>query len=96
MTINETMALMKVVRERVFDLKNIRMTTATKSKTRRGIGENQYEEESEPQYDTKIIDRKITELQNWLFVADAAVKQANAMTKINIVANVEELLAPIE
>jgi len=96
LTVNEAMVLMKAIRERVGDLKNIRMNTTVKSKTRRGFGENQYEEETEPQYDVKAVDRRITELQNWLFIADAAIKQANARTEIKVEADVEKLLAPLE
>jgi hypothetical protein len=96
MTVNEAMALMKVVRERVGDMKQLRTQVAVKTKERRGYGENQYEEESDPQYDAKSLDRRIVELQNWLFIADAAVKQSNARTDISIPADVEKLLAPLE
>jgi hypothetical protein len=50
----------------------------------------------EPQYDVKAVDKKIVELELFLFKADAAVKQANATTQINIEANVDMLLAPLQ
>ena len=96
MTINETMVLVKVIKERLHDLKELRLSTAIKTKLRRGYGDSLTEEESDPQYDTKMVDRRITELQNWLFRADAMIKQSNARTELPITADVEKLLAPLE
>ena len=96
MTINEAMVLIKVIRERLNDIKQLRTEVSVKTRIRRGFGENQYEEETEPQYNVKAVDRKIVELQNWLFIADSAIKQANARTEISIIADVDKLLAPLE
>ena len=95
-TINEAMVLMKQVRERMNDLNEIRMETTIKRISRRGYGDTQTEEIVEPQYGLKAVDKKITELQNWLYRADAEVKQSNARTEITILADVGTLLAPLE
>lgn len=96
MTINEAMVLIKAVRERIQDLKQVRLSVVVKSRTRRNYGTEIIEEENEPQYDAKVIDRKIVELQNFIFLADAKIKQANAKTEIDLNIDVGTLLASLE
>ncbi len=96
MTVNEAMVLIKALRERIGDLKQIRLSVTVKSKTRRIYGTETSEEDNEPQYDAKAVDKKITELQNFLFLADAKIKQSNARTEIDLDADVGNLLAPLE
>ena len=96
MTINEAMVLIKVVRERIQDLKQVRLSVVVKSRTRKMYGTEQEEEINEPQYDAKAIDKKVTELQNFIFQADAKIKQSNAKTEIDIDVNVGNLLAPLD
>lgn len=93
MTINELLCLIKAVRDRLSSLKGIRgqVTTSTVS----FYGDTQRKEVT-PQYDVKAVDKKIVELETWLFKADAAIKQANAITKVDIDADVEKLLASVE
>ena len=68
---------------------------ATRKIERYGIGENMREEITEPKYDIKEVDKKIVELETFLFRADAAVKHANATTSISLNADVEKLLSPL-
>lgn len=96
MTVNEAMVLIKTVRERMQDLKQIRLSVTVKTKTRRNYGNESTEEDNEPQYDAKAVDRKVTELQNFIFLADAKIKQANARTEIDLDTDVGNLLAPLE
>ena len=91
MSINECLVLQKSVRERVNELKNLRSQVSTKE---RYFGEK--EKTVEPLYDVLKVDKKITQLEMWLFKADAAVKQSNATTEISVEANVDVLLAPLE
>ena len=96
MKINEAMVLIKAIRERIQDLKQVRLSVVVKSRVRRNYGTDQEEEINEPQYDAKVIDRKITELQNFIFLADSKIKQANAQTEIDMDVNVGNLLAPLD
>jgi len=91
MTINELLVCMKIVRERLSDLKGLRSQVAT---TERYYG--QVEKSVEPQYDLKKVDRKITELQNFLYLADATIKQSNATTIADINMDMDELLSPLD
>ena len=91
MTVNELLVLMKMVRERMKDLKDLRSELAVRE---RFFGST--EKEKIPQYDVKLVDAKITMLQNFIFKADAKIKMSNAKTKVDIDVNVDELLAPME
>jgi len=95
MTVNETMALQKAVRERLSQLRRLRDEVAVKRTTTWMDRDNDKKEDIEPQYDVKAVDKKITELELFLFQADSRVKQSNALTKIEIEASVEKLLAPL-
>lgn len=95
MTVNEAMVLVKVVKERLNDLKRIREQVVVKSTSRRSYNGETVEDNVQPQYEVRAVDNKITELQNFLFLTDASIKQANAMTQINVVVDVEKLLAPL-
>lgn len=93
LTINELLVLMKVVRERLCELRSLKNQVAMKT---RYIDINSKERIEEPQYDIKVVDRKVVQLENWLFKADSAIKQSNAVTKIDIVADIDDLLAPLQ
>jgi len=93
MTVNELLVLQKEVRSRVNDLKHLRSQVSTTDRTY--FGDTQ-RKEIEPQYDVKLVDKKITELETWLFKADSAVKQSNAMTQVKVEADVDKLLAHLE
>jgi hypothetical protein len=93
MKINELLSLQKMVRERKNELAGLRSQVAVRTSYY-----GQKESTSEPQYDVKKVDRKITELQNWLYQVDAAIKMTNAVTEVvgNLKVDVDELLAPLE
>lgn len=91
MTINEALCLVKVVRERLGELRSLRAQVATKD-TYYGDGNKIVE----PMYDVKIIDRKIVYLENFLFQTDSKIKTSNAITQIDMNVDVETLLAPLE
>jgi len=91
MTINELMVVMKAVRERVNDLKGVRATTSRKI-TYFG----QKDSVEEPQYDVKSVDKKITELQNFLLIADSKIKMTNAVTNVDLTVDINKLLEPLE
>ena len=92
MTINETLALVKAVKERVGELRTLRGQVSTRESWL-GLDKNKV---VEPQYDVKAVDRKVTELELWLFKADAAIKQSNATVQIALDSNVDKLLESLQ
>jgi len=91
MSINELLVLMRRIKERIKKLEELKGSVSTKEYYTRGDSEKRVE----PQYDLKSLDKKVMELENFLFKADAAIKQSNAVTKIPIDVNVDALLAPL-
>ena len=92
MTVNELLVLMRRVRERVKNLESMKSHVSTRESWMRGDAEKIIE----PNYDVKALDKKIMELENFLFKADAAIKQSNARTEVAMDINVDALLAPLE
>jgi hypothetical protein len=92
MTVNELMVLMKTVKGRMGQLQALQQSVA-KKESFFDRGENKL---VEPQYDVKQVDKKIVEIQNFLYFADAKVKQSNAVTKVDIVCSVDSLLSPLQ
>lgn len=99
MTINEAMVLMRTLRSRIADLQTIRNANAIRVR-RWDILPNGAEKERvevEPQYDPRVVDKKIVEIETIIFKLDSAIKHANAMTKVDVEGvDVERLLTPIQ
>lgn len=95
-TINEFMVTKKVLIERVMDLKALRQQTAVEKHTTQRYGETATEIVSEAKYDTKLLDRRITEIQNALLLVDSAIKQSNASVQIELAVDIDRLLSPME
>ena len=89
-TVNELLSLCKAVRGRLNSLEGLRDKVSVQETI---FG--QKEKLVEPQYNVKEVDKRIVKLQNFLFEADSKIKQSNAMTSVEIVADSEELLSPI-
>ena len=98
MTINEGMVLQKAVRSRMNDLVNIRNANLVSRRTFDIYRDGAEKERTEitPQYDPKLVDTKVVELEMFLFKLDTAIKRANSRSEIEIVADVDKLLAPIQ
>ncbi len=92
-TVNELLVLMSTIRKRIGDLNTIRLEVSNKET--RYFGNNE-QKVSEPQYDFKNVDKKIVELQNFLYEADAKIKQTNAQTVVDIEVDVKSLLEPMK
>lgn len=95
MSINQVLSLTKIVRERLSELRQLRSSVATKERVFFG-DEEQKRKEVEPQYDIRLIDRKVIELENFLFLADSSVKASNAQTLLNLNIDVSKLLEPLQ
>ena len=91
MTVNELMVVVKIIKERVSDLKTLREKTSVQERYY-----TQTEKVIEPQYDVRVLDRRVTELQNFLIKADSAIKQSNALTNVDFTVDVDALLKPLE
>lgn len=86
MTVNELLVVVKIVRERLNDLKLLRTEVANE---KRFYGDA--ERVVEHKYEVVKVDKKITELQNFLMKADRAV----AVTEVAFIVNAEQLLEPL-
>lgn len=92
LSINQLLSLMRVVRERLVKLRELRSEVST-----RDTWMGKTEKIIEPQYSVIEVDKKIVELELFLYQADAAIKQSNAITKIEgLEPDVEKLLAPLQ
>ena len=98
LTISEGMVLQRTINQRKNDLHSIRNNNLVKTRTWNYLGDGQPKErvEVEPQYDPKMVDAKIVELETFLFKLDAAIKRANAKATIGIEVDVDKLLEPIK
>ena len=54
------------------------------------------EEITEPTYDIKLIDKKSAELTTALYKIDRAIKEANAVTKVELDVDYDTLVRPID
>lgn len=93
MSINQVLVLQKAVRERANELRTLRASVSTKEFHHYG-GEDR--KIVEPQYDVKAVDKKVTELERFLFKTDSAIKQSNATTQIDVDFDEEKLLEPLQ
>jgi len=98
LTISEGMVLQRTISQRKNDLCSIRNSNLNKRREFSYLGDGQPKEriETEPQYDPKVVDAKIVELETFLFKLDAAIKRANAKAVIGIEVDVDKLLEPIK
>ena len=90
-SVSELMTLMKVVRGRVSQLQNMQIKCSTK--------ETYYGDAPrvvDPEYDIKLLDKKINQLNTFLFLADSKIKKSNAVTEVNLDVDVDVLLSSIE
>jgi len=97
MTINEAIIMQKVVKERVNELVRIRDANLVEKNIWDILeGKQTKREEHKIQYDPKVVDGKVTELEIFLFKLDSAIKQANAVATVNISADIDKLLESIK
>lgn len=91
-TVNEAMVWLKVVRGRLAELSKLREANSRKEI----VYYTDQKKEFEPLYDVKKLDKKCTELENFILEMETKIKQSNAITNIETEADVNILLAPIE
>lgn len=93
LTINESMVLAKAIRGRYAELSSMR--SANSNRETYYATANEPKRVVEPTYDVKDIDRRCVELENFLLQVESKIKQSNAMTVIEVDADVKLLLAPL-
>jgi hypothetical protein len=91
MTVNEAMVLMKIIRGRLGELSSLRQSSSTRETTTY----NGEKKRVEPLYDVKALDKRCTEIENFLLLTETKIKQSNAITTIKVDVDVNELLTPI-
>ena len=89
-TVNEVMCLQKAVRERLAELQQLRNQVSV-TETYYGTKDRVVA----PNYDVKVVDKKIVELRNFLLDIDSKIKQSNAVTKLEVEFDINELLSPL-
>lgn len=94
-TISELMTLMKTIRERISSLKGLRSEVSTETKNKWRVS-SEIASEVIPKFDVKIVDKKIMELENFLFRADSKIKIVNSKTVVDYEVDVEKLLNPLD
>lgn len=95
LTINQTLELINEVSKRMNDLRDIRRVSAVEENSYFGVNQERSKTIT-PKYDVKAVDKKIVELENWLYKAKSGIKQANASTIVDVEVDVDKLLEPLE
>jgi len=90
-TINELLVLMNGVRNRLTSLKELRKQVATKE-----VWYTNTQKDVIPQYDVLKVDKHIVKLENFLMKADTLIKSSNAITKVSLTVDKEDLFSPLE
>ena len=81
MTISKALTLQKAIRARICSLSDLRQKASTEERYFRG---QEISQQTIPQYDVKVLDAKVIELEKALFEIDAAIKDSNARTEIPV------------
>jgi len=89
-TINKLLAMEKALKSRRQQLVEL-----TKENSREVFWSDKNKEEK-PLYDAKLLDKKVTEINNALFEIDHSIKASNAVTKKDIDVNFKKLMEGIE
>lgn len=92
-TVNEVLVYTRAVRERLNDLEVLRREVSTIKAQIFGKEERQV---IEPQYNPKAVEQKISELRNFLLLADRKIKVSNAKTEVELEFDADKLLAPMQ
>jgi hypothetical protein len=92
MTISELLSLISQVKGRLVGLQSLRSECSKKTSY---FGEDG--RIIEPTYDVKMVDKKISDLQKWIYKAEAAIKLTNAKTEVTgLITNVDFLLESLQ
>lgn len=92
MTISELLSLVSQIKGRLAGLQSLRSECSKKTSY---FGDDN--RVIEPTYDVKLVDKKIADLQKWIYRAEAAIKLTNAKTEvIGLFTDVDFLLESLQ
>lgn len=92
MTVNELLGLQRAARQRLSNLRHLQSRVSVTETLMFGTEEKKV---FQPEYNVKEVDRKIVELERFLYESDAKVKASNAVTEVDIEVDVDRLLSSI-
>jgi septal ring factor EnvC (AmiA/AmiB activator) len=92
-SINALLSMQKSLVQRRQQLEEVKNNTTSRS-IHRDI--NGAEQINEPTYDIKKVDRKIVRINNALFKIDQKIKESNAVTKIDVDIDYDDLSSELE
>jgi hypothetical protein len=90
MTVSKLLEMQKALKERRKQLEELGKETSCEISWR-----DSSQKEKKPVYSTIKVDEKLVKINNALFEIAAEIKQVNAMTKIDVAVNFQELMSPI-
>jgi|SRR3990172_12587491 len=94
LTINKALVVQKSIRARISELTTLRSEVSTTDEFYGDSGKNRVKI---PNYSVTRVDTKISELEAMLFDIDAAIKDSNAVTKIDIEGfDVKKIFEPLK
>ena len=92
MTISEVLSLVSQIKGRLGGLQSLRSECSKKTSY---FGDDN--RVIEPTYEVKLVDKKIADLQKWIYRAEAAIKLTNAKTEvIGLTTDVDFLLESLQ
>jgi len=90
-TINEALVALKIVKERLSELRKLRSEVAVRERFY-----SSSEHLKEPVYDVRKVDEKIVEIELWVLEAEQEIKRVNARTEVAVkTEEIKALLAPL-
>lgn len=97
LTVNKLLSMQKSIVNRRNELIQLKSNTTTRQISRRTLTDGTMTEEiTAPEYDVKALDRMTNKLTKALFEIDQSIKASNAVTKIDVDVNYNELMADIQ
>jgi hypothetical protein len=91
-SVNAWLSMKNSLQARLVEVKDMKSGVTTRHVSKY----SDREEIMEPTYDIKQIDKKSTQITTALYKIDRAIKEANAVTKVDLDINYDDLVSPIE
>ena len=91
-SVNAWLSMKNSLQSRLAEVKEMKSNASTR-RISRFDGK---EEITEPTYDIKFIDKKSSELTTALYKIDRAIKEANAVTRVELDVDYDTLVRPID
>jgi len=89
-TVNGLLSMSKSLRTRLNQLDDLKGRVATRTRW------SEPNKVDEPTYDVKDVDKKIVKINNALFKIDQVIKHSNAITKVEVDVDYDELTSSLD